>query len=154
MSTIETEPDAYTPAPAKSLAQQILDANDVECVPFDVPEWHVKLELRSPTGEERAALVSAFINVEETAATGVAKMRDLRRMYPALLIACAYDPETGERVFAGMDDATVAAINGKNGAVLERVALACMPLVGLSSDSVEEAKDGSSTSPANETSTT
>jgi hypothetical protein len=135
----------------RSLAQQILAAADVESKLLPVPEWNgITLELRSPTGEERAALVSAFINVEETAATGVAKMNDLTRMYPALIISCAYDPETGERVFPAMDDSTVAALNAKNGAVLERIAMACMPLVGLSPDSVEETKGGSSTSHPNE----
>jgi hypothetical protein len=151
VSTIEAEPDAHPTAPAKSLAQQILDATDVESKLFPVPEWGgLTLELRSPTGAERAALVSAFINVEETAATGVAKMNDLTRMYPALIISCAYDPETGERVFSQMDDGTVAALNAKNGAVLERIAMACMPLVGLSPDAVEETKGGSSTSHPNE----
>lgn len=136
----------------KTLAQQILDADDVETLLFDVPEWGVKLELRSPTGEERQALVTTFIDLDASQATGAVKMNDLKRMYPALVIACAYDPDTGERLFE-MDDGTVAALNRKNGAVLERVALACMPLAGLGEDAVEAAKDGSSTSPTGDSRT-
>lgn len=147
MST--TEPEAYQETPRKTLAQQILEANDVETVPHDVPEWGVKLELRSPTGEERSALVSAFVDMD----SGVAKKRDLRVMYPALVVCCAYNPETGERVFGELDEATRAGLNGKNGAVLERVAMACMPLVGLTPESVDEVKDGSSTSPLSENAT-
>ncbi len=144
MSTTEAPP-AYEETPRKSLAQQILEANDVETTLHDVPEWGVKLELRSPTGEERAALVSSFVDME----TGTAKARDLRVMYPALVITCAYDPETGERVFEQLDEPTKALLNAKRGDVLERIAMACMPLVGLTPESVDEAKDGSSTSPQN-----
>lgn len=147
MSTT-TEPVAYEDPSRKTLAQQILEANDVETVLHDVPEWGVKLELRSPTGDERAALVTAFIDVEASTATGKAQMRDLKRMYPTLIITCAYDPETGERIFE-MTDQTIAALNGKRGDVLERIAMACMPLAGLSPDQVDEGKDDSSTSPTN-----
>lgn len=142
------EVKAYPPQ-QKSLAQQILDANDVEVKPCAVPEWGVEFELRSPTGEERAALVATFIDVEETQRTGSAKMRDLKRMYPSLIIACSYSPDTGERIFPNMDETTLAALNRKNGAVLERVALECLPLVGLTPDAVEEKKEGSSTAPTN-----
>lgn len=145
--TEDVGPPAY-PGPAKSLADQILEANDVETKLYNVPEWGVKLELRSPTGEERGALVSSFLDLEQSAATGSPQMRDLKTMYPSLVIACAYDPETGERVFEHTPG-TIAALNGKNGAVLERVAMACMPLAGLSADEVEEGKDDSSTSPMN-----
>lgn len=133
----------------KTLAQQILDADDVETKEYPVPEWGVTLELRTPTGEERAALLESFIDMKATQETGQPQMRKLDRMYPALVIACAYDPDTGERVFE-MGDATVAALNSKRGDVLERVALDCMALAGLTPDAVEEEKDGSSTSPNSE----
>lgn len=132
-----------------TLAQQILDAEDVEIRECKVPEWGVTLELRSPNGEERAALAESFIDLKATQETGETQMRDLKRMYPTLVIACAYDPDSGERLFE-MDDATIAALNRKNGAVLERVALTCLEIAGLQPDAVEETKDGSSTSPTSE----
>lgn len=132
--------------PRRSISRAIFDADDVETIMYDVPEWGVKLELRSPTGEERSDLQSAFVDLEATQATGAVVMRDLKQMYPALVISCAYDPETGERVFE-MNAQTIAALNRKNGAVLERVAMTCMPLAGLTPEDVEEKKGGSSTSP-------
>lgn len=145
-----TEPAAYEEtAPRKSLAQQILEANDLETDVMDVPEWGVKIELRSPNGDERSAIVSSFVDME----TGTSKPRDLAVLYPTLIIACTYDPETGERVFDGADPATRALLNAKNGAVVERVAMRCMPLVGIDQAAVEEVKDGSSTSPQSENAT-
>lgn len=134
----------------KTLAQQILDADDTETVPFDVPEWNVKLELRSPSGEERSALQRSFVDMDATMAAGAVQLRDLKVMYPALIVACAYDPDTGERVFEGFDADTFAALNRKNGAVLERIAQRCLDLVGLTAEAVDEKKGGSSTSPSSE----
>ena len=132
----------------KTIAQQIFDVDDVETTTIDVPEWGVKLELRSPTGEERSELQTAFVDMEASQQTGEIQMRDLKTMFPALIITCAYDPDSGERVFE-MNPETMTAINRKRGDVVERVAQACMPLAGLTPDAVDEKKGGSSTSPSN-----
>jgi hypothetical protein len=127
------------------LAERIFETDDLEVRHIDVPEWDVKLELRSPSAEERSRMVQSFISMDDLA-SGSVRMNDLSAMYPALLIACCYDPETGEPVFQS-DPATVAAINRKRGEVVERVAMVCMELCGLKPDSVEAAKADSSTSP-------
>lgn len=146
MSTDEQTDGQFTPYPDKrSMAERIAAAPDVESIPFDVPEWGVKLEIRSPTGQERSDMISSFINFE----TGENLGRSTAVLYPAVLSACCYDPETGERVFEP-GAASAAILNAKNGKVVERVAKACMPLVGLRPEDVEEEKDGSSTSPKNE----
>jgi hypothetical protein len=133
------------PGPYRSLAERIAEAEDVETILHDVPQWGVKIELRSPTGQERADMVSRFIDYE----TGENKARNMAVLYPAVVAACAYDPETGERVFDS-HDAAAAVLNGKNGSVVEDVAKACMPLVGLKAEDVEAEKDGSSSSQPSE----
>lgn len=155
--SVTEEPTAYgladdfatkTPAPDhRSIAQRIFEADDITSSMYDVPEWGVTLELRSPTAEERSDLQKAFIDMEASQQTGELVMRDMKSMWPAIVITCCYDPATGERAFE-MNPATMAALNRKNGAVLERLAGACMPIVGLTSEDVEEKKESSSASPS------
>lgn len=139
-----------TPVPVhRSIAQRIFDADDVTSQMLEVPEWGVTLELRSPTGEERSDLQKAFVDMEASQRHGELIMRDMKAMWPAIVITCCYDPDTGERAFT-MDPATMAALNRKNGAVLERVATACLPIVGLTPGDVEEKKESSPTTPSPE----
>jgi hypothetical protein len=128
-----------------SLADQILAADDIERRLEDVPEWGVTIELRSPDGEERAALIDALVKITDVA-TGTIEMKDLRVAAPSVIAATAYDPETGERIFS-FEPGTIAALSHKNGAVLDRLATIGMELCGLNPDAVEEAKKGSSTVP-------
>ncbi len=132
-----------TPVPEhRSIAARIFEADDVTSTLLEVPEWGVTIELRSPTGEERSDLQKAFIDLDASQRHGEVIMRDMKSMWPAIVITCAYDPDTGERAFE-MNPATMAALNRKNGAVLERVATACMPIVGLTPGDVEEKKESS-----------
>lgn len=147
---LQTDLATKTPAPdRRSLAQKIFEADDITSYLLVVPEWGVTLELRSPTAEERSDLQKAFIDMDASQRQGEVVMRDMKQMWPAIVITCCYDPATGERAFE-MDPATMAALNRKNGAVLERVASACMPIVGLTPAEVEEKKESSSTSPGSE----
>lgn len=146
MSVINPLPDdlvTKTMAPdRRTLAQRIFDADDIDSKMLEVPEWGVTLELRSPTGDERADLQKSFIDMDASQDQGQVVMRDLKTMFPAIIIACCYDPLTGERAF-DPSPATVAALLRKNGSVLERVATACMPLAGLSQEDTEEKKGSS-----------
>lgn len=130
------------PPDTRTLAQRVFGASDITTKLLPVPEWGVTFELRSPTGEERSKLQQAFIDMDASQSTGEVVMRDLSQMWPAVIITCCYDPETGERVFE-MNPATVAELNRKNGAVVERVAQACMPIVGLTAEDIEEKKEPS-----------
>lgn len=136
MATKVASPDRRT------LAQRIFEADDITSTMLPVPEWGVVLELRSPTGSERADLQKGFIDMDASQESGEVVMRDLKQMWPAIVIACCYDPDTGERAFEP-SPATMEALNRKNGAVLERVAHACMPIVGLTPGDVDEKKGSS-----------
>lgn len=132
---------SLTEAPAKSLADQILGASDIESATLDVPEWGVTLELRSPSAEERAAFITRFMPDDWSEADENYRP-DLTVMYCAAIITMSHDPLTGERVFE-MNDSTMAALAQKNGAVVERVALEAMKLAGIEKDAVEEGKSDS-----------
>lgn len=130
-----------------SLADQILGADDITRETLEVPEWGVTIELRSPDGDERAALMARWVKFDDDGATR--QNVPIGEFYPLIIITCAYDPATGERLFT-MDDGTIGALNRKNGVVLERVAQACMRVSGMAAEAVEEGKDVSSTTPNGE----
>ncbi len=126
-----------------SMRERILALDDVESELVDLPVWGVKLEVRSMTGTERAAMLERFIDDR-----GEMNVRDL---YPSLVIASVFDPETGDKVF-GPDDHD--ALNEKNAAALERLAQAAMRLSGISQEAQEDlGKDSSPEENAGSTST-
>ena len=113
-----------------SLRDKILEAQDIERKIVDVPEWGVKVEVRSPTGADRAAVV-AIVNSPDA---------DAHLLYPALLIPSLFDPETGERLFSEDDGEE---LNKKNGVVLERLATVALELVAITPEAVEAGKGDS-----------
>lgn len=112
------------------LREQILSSSDLSHEDVEVPEWGVTVRVVSPTVRERARIVSAFM--------GPDGQPDLEKMYPALVIATASDPETGERLFTP-DDAE--ALSAKSGKAMETVAQAALRVSGMSERPVESGKD-------------
>lgn len=110
-----------------SLRDKILSADDLTSERVEVPEWDVTLEVRSPSAKARSRMVASAQRKDED---GESTM-DLESIYPLLLIACCFDPESGEQVFTSDD---IDAINDKSSAVVDRVAKACLRVSGLSED--------------------
>lgn len=115
-----------------SLADKILAADDLTAETVDIPEWGVKVELRTPSGAERASLLRQTVDDD-----GEQRHEDWSILWPLAFIACAHDPETGERIFE-WDQAD--ALQSKNGAVLARLGDRCLDIAGLKADSLEGAK--------------
>jgi len=115
-----------------SLRDTILNADDRQSEQMDVPEWGVTIELRGLTGADRAAFLA-------DAVTDDGKV-DFTRVWPNLLIAGCYDPDTGEPVFTQLDRD---ALNTKSAGVTERVAQRIQAISGLSEDAVDAGKAGS-----------
>lgn len=111
-----------------SLRELIFAADDTESEIVTVPQWGVDIEVRSMTGKERAAFLESFTDED-----GQVRWDAL---YPSLIIATSYDPETGEKVFHPDDHD---ALNSKSGAALEKVAQAGMRLSGMSEKAEESA---------------
>jgi len=119
-----------------SLRDQIADAQDLYAETVEVPEWNVTIEMRTPTLAERSTMVRRFVKDD-----GSAAIDNLAEMFPALLIATCFDPETGEALFT---EADADLIRSKNGAVVERLAQVALRLAGLTGDAVPLRSDDSS----------
>jgi hypothetical protein len=116
---------------ASELRNQILKADDIGKEIVEVPEWGVKVEIRGMNGLARAKFLKA------SAGPDGAGTVDFERFFPDLIIACAFDPETGEQVF---DLADREVLNEKSGAALQRLADPAMRLSGLAPESLKEAE--------------
>jgi hypothetical protein len=114
-----------------SLRDQILDADDQESEVVAVPEWGgVKVEVRSSSVADRGRMVAISMSDDE----GDDDHR-YERMQAAVLVACCYDPETGDRLFQQGD---YDRLLGKNAKAVERLTSVGMRLCGLSSETEDE----------------
>ena len=116
-----------------AISDKIRAANDITSEPVHVPEWEVDMVVKSMTGAARARLLK-----QGTQADGSV---DFEKLYPAILIACCYDPESGDPVFSQADAAW---LNDKSAGPVERLAQAGMRLSGLSEGAHDEGKASSS----------
>ena len=118
-----------------SIRDQILAKQDIPSEMVDVPEWGVKVEVRGMTGAERTRIMDK--------ATQNAGDVNLQFVYPEIVIATAFDPESGEQVFKPGDrDALLA----KSATALDRIAAVGMRLSGFTAESADDmGKDFSAT---------
>ena len=118
-----------------SIRDQILAKQDIPSEMVDVPEWGVKVEVRGMTGAERTRIMDK--------ATQNAGDVNLQFVYPEIVIATAFDPESGEQVFKPNDrDALLA----KSATALDRIAAVGMRLSGFTAESADNlGKDFSAT---------
>lgn len=116
---------------ASELRNTILNADDLEKEIVDVPEWGVKIEVRSMTAKERSRILQAAMRDGSTV--------NLERWFPDICIAACFDPDTGEKVFEPADRD---ALNSKNGAAINRVVEVAQRLAGMGETAVEDAKAG------------
>lgn len=119
------------------IREQILGAKDIRSETVAIPEWGVTVEVRGLTGTQRARLMKNGFDARGTV--------DFERLYPELIIASVFDPETGEPVFGEADRE---ALNAKSGAALEQVAQSAMRISGLSPDAGAQAEKNSSATPS------
>jgi hypothetical protein len=121
-----------------SIRDQILAAQDIPSESVDVPEWGVKVEVRGMTGAERTRIMDK--------AVGQTGDVNLQFVYPEIVIATSFDPESGEQIFSPQDrDALLA----KSANALDRLASVGMRLSGFTQESADVAgKDSSATATA------
>ena len=104
-----------------SLRDSILQADDLADEIVPVPEWDTKVLVRTMDGAQRGRVLK-LIQSDDPAANA------------AVLILVALDPDTGEPIFDPADKDT---LQGKSGAVVERIVLAAIRLSGGSVDDAE-----------------
>jgi hypothetical protein len=110
-------------------AAAVLDLADLQDELVDVPEWSVRLRVRSLTGTERDAFEASLLETR-----GRSREVNLRNMR-AKLVAQSVRKVDDSRVFS---DAQVEALGRKNAAALQRVFRVAQRLSGLAEDEVEE----------------
>lgn len=110
-----------------SLRDRILSANDIQSNTIHVDAWDVDLDIRTLTASDRSRLIAMCTNGDGTV--------DMDKMYPLLIIAGVYDPETNEKVFTSED---MSLIQDKSSGAVEVVATEVMRLSGMSAKAVDE----------------
>jgi len=118
-----------------TLREAILNADDLESRTVEVPEWNnLVVELRSPSVERRGEMMTEYMKDGAI---------DFVRLYPALIVATAFDPETGEPVFTNGD---IELLTKKSAKAMERLGAIASELSGMTNvqERVDEGKDSSS----------
>lgn len=111
------------------LRKKILVSHDIKNEKVHVPEWDVTIEVRTMNGKQRAQVVKAAVDEKGNI--------NADSIYPELLIATCFDPNTSKPIFTDKDKD---ALNAKSGAVLERIGQIAMGLSGLTKEAVEDAE--------------
>ncbi|MEA4884256.1 MAG: hypothetical protein VB144_11495 [Clostridia bacterium] len=106
----------------RSLADEILDMDDIPSETVEVPEWGKRLLVRGLTGAQRAKLAKT---------TDEKGKVDVERIQPELIIYSVYDPETNQPVFKPTHRDR---LNGKFGKALDRLTTAALRVSGLTGD--------------------
>lgn len=116
---------------AAELRKAILESDDLTREVVDVPEWGVKVEVRSLTSGDRNRLLSTAIK------EGSSNL-DMEKYTADLVILTTFDPESGNKVFEKADRD---ALNKKNSAAVDRIFSTAARLAGLADNSIEQAKE-------------
>lgn len=112
-----------------SLRETILAKDDISTEMIEIPEWGVTIEVRGMNGADRSAILDRAAN-DDSGRVG------FQQMYVETVIATAFDPETGEKVFTD-DDRDV--LLTKNAAALDRLATVGMRLSGMNAEAQDDA---------------
>ena len=114
-----------------SIRDRILQSKDIQSNKLTVEQWGVELDIRTMTAIERSRLVATCSKPDGSV--------DMEKMYPLLLIAAVYDPETGEKVFSADD---MEALQEKSASAIELVAQKVMEVSGMTPKAVDEEGKG------------
>lgn len=107
------------------LRQQILDTDDIKEEEVGVEEWNCKILVRGLTGKDRSEILTSALTRDGRL--------DFSKVYPDLVIATSFDPETGEKIFSKTDREV---LNEKSGSALEKIAGKAVKLSGLGAEGV------------------
>lgn len=121
-----------------SIRNKIRQAQDRASEIIEVPEWDVTVEVRSMTGTQRSAVVSALTSDD-------GEGNKLAALWGETLVSCLHDPETGDPVFEAEDVEWL--LSEKSSEVLDRLAQVCLRIGGITEGAVDEAGKDSSGSP-------
>ena len=113
-----------------SLREKILAAEDIQSEMVEVPEWGCAIEVRGMNGADRSRIL-------ETAASSEDGKIGIGSMYVETVIASAYDPDTGERIFSQADRDV---LMSKSASAIDRIATVGMRLSAMDAKAADDAK--------------
>ncbi len=119
-----------------SIRDQIRKAQDRTSQITEVPEWGVTVEIRSMTGTQRSAIVTALTSDDDN---------KMEALWGGMLVSCVYDPQTGDPVFK--EDDAEWLLNEKSSTVLDRLSNVCLQVAGIVEGAVDDAGKDFSDSP-------
>jgi hypothetical protein len=140
MTDVAPGADGGASSTVSSLRERILGLDDITRELVDVPEWECKIEVRSMTARERSLMIANAVTSNE----GVVRWADL---YPAMVVACSFDPETGEQIFEPGDEEV---LTQRNAAPVERLAMTAMRVSGMSNAGQAQLGKDSEPNPSDE----
>lgn len=118
-----------------SIRETIQAADDGTATPYDVPEWGVKLEIRSMTARSRARFVAELSSDDGTIA-GLADPARIEEMWWHVISQTCFDPKTNELAF---EDGDQEWLFEKNAKVVNDLANECMTASGLTEEAQGDA---------------
>lgn len=118
-----------------SLRDKIMAADDIPAETVKVPEWGVEVLVKGMSAGERIRLMQ---NAFDQATQQV----NMSIVYPDVLVACTFDPESGDPVFTEQDKTAILA---KSSAAIERLANVGLRLSGIGKEEQDEAGKSFST---------
>ena len=113
---------------------KIKEAKDIKKETVKVPEWKVKVEVRSMSGASRAEMLDHVAGKDGFL---------FRKLYPDIMIACIYDPETGQPLFVDGDKDW---LMQKSGGPIEMLANIAVRLSGLTAEAMGAIEKNSNSS--------
>lgn len=125
-----------------SMRDKILALQDIPVEQVEVPEWGVSLEVRGMNGADRTRIMDMAMQTEG----GL----NLQVVYPEIVIATVFDPESGAQVFDPKDRDVLLS---KSATALDRLAQVGMRLSGFTQEASDEAGKDSPTTPDDGSST-
>jgi len=124
------EPDVSTNGATPRTWEDVKALDDIGTETVKVKAWkNLELEVRSMTGTERASILQRAVDQEDGTL-------DFGKLYPEIIVATCYKPETGEKFFPA--DAK-AWLNDKSSAALEQLASVGLRLSGIDKEAKEKA---------------
>jgi hypothetical protein len=123
-----------------NLRDKILAAQDIPSETVEIPEWGVELLVKGMTAGDRLLLM-------QNAYDQTTQQVNMAIVYPDVVVACAYDPESGEPVFSSDDKGE---LMKKASAAIERLAGIGLRLSGIGQVEQDAAGKDSSSIPSDD----
>jgi hypothetical protein len=120
-----------------SLRDRIFALDDIATETVNVPEWDCTVLVKGMTARDRLEMMQKATD-EHTGEVTVSNV------YPDVIIACCYDPDTDLPLF---EEGDKAALLGKAYKAIESLAVKAMTLSGMGTAPVDESGKDSSSSP-------